>query len=60
MGEGVLGFRISCPLDFLTQQQQPPPIILQVDLALSFQDNAGCLDIWRQITHVQTLAAAPH
>ena len=58
MGEGVLGFRISCPLDFLTQQQQPPPIILQVDLALSFQDNAGCLDIWRQITHVQTLAAA--
>jgi len=29
-----------------------------VDLALSFQDNAGCLDIWRQITHVQGRAAA--
>lgn len=29
-----------------------------VDLALSFQDNAGCLDIWRQITHVQRQAAA--
>ncbi|GAX11704.1 hypothetical protein FisN_7Lh074 [Fistulifera solaris] len=28
-----------------------------VDLALSFQDNAGCLDIWRQITHVQHFAA---
>lgn len=28
-----------------------------VDLALSFQDNAGCLDIWRQITHVQSQAA---
>lgn len=28
-----------------------------VDLALSFQDNAGCLDIWRQITHVQARAA---
>ena len=28
-----------------------------VDLALSFQDNAGCLDIWRQITHVQRRAA---
>jgi protein phosphatase-4 regulatory subunit 3 len=28
-----------------------------VDLALSFQDNAGCLDIWRQITHVQHYAA---
>lgn len=28
-----------------------------VDLALSFQDNAGCLDIWRQITHVQGRAA---
>jgi len=27
-----------------------------VDLALSFQDNAGCLDIWRQITHVQSRA----
>jgi hypothetical protein len=27
-----------------------------VDLALSFQDNAGCLDIWRQITHVQQRA----
>jgi len=26
-------------------------------LALSFQDNAGCLDIWRQITHVQSRAA---
>jgi protein phosphatase-4 regulatory subunit 3 len=24
-----------------------------VDLALSFQDNAGCLDIWRQITSIQ-------
>ena len=30
---------------------------LQVDLALSFQDNAGCLDIWRQITLVQSRAA---
>jgi hypothetical protein len=28
-----------------------------VDLALSFQDNAGCLDIWRQITQVQSRAA---
>ena len=28
-----------------------------VDLALSFQDNAGCLDIWRQITHIQQRAA---
>ena len=28
-----------------------------VDLALSFQDNAGCLDIWRQITQVQSQAA---
>jgi hypothetical protein len=28
-----------------------------VDLALSFQDNAGCLDIWRQITSVQSKAA---
>jgi len=28
-----------------------------VDLALSFQDNAGCLDIWRQITHVQGRAS---
>ncbi|CAB9507256.1 protein phosphatase 4 regulatory subunit 3 [Seminavis robusta] len=28
-----------------------------VDLALSFQDNAGCLDIWRQITTVQRHAA---
>lgn len=28
-----------------------------VDLALSFQDNAGCLDIWRQITHIQHYAA---
>ena len=27
-----------------------------VDLALSFQDNSGCLDIWRQITHVQQRA----
>ena len=27
-----------------------------VDLALSFQDNAGCLDIWRQITQVQSKA----
>lgn len=27
-----------------------------VDLALSFQDNAGCLDIWRQILHVQERA----
>ena len=26
-------------------------------MALSFQDNAGCLDIWRQITHVQSRAA---
>jgi hypothetical protein len=26
-------------------------------LALSFQDNAGCLDIWRQITRVQSRAA---
>jgi protein phosphatase-4 regulatory subunit 3 len=28
-----------------------------VDLALSFQDIAGCLDIWRQITQVQARAA---
>ncbi len=28
-----------------------------VDLALSFQDIAGCLDIWRQITQVQSRAA---
>lgn len=28
-----------------------------VDLALSFQDNSGCLDIWRQITRVQLRAA---
>jgi hypothetical protein len=28
-----------------------------VDLALSFQDNSGCLDIWRQITQVQSRAA---
>jgi len=27
-----------------------------VDLALSFQDNAGCIDIWRQITQVQSKA----
>ena len=27
-----------------------------VDLALSFQDNAGCIDIWRQITDVQSKA----
>ena len=27
-----------------------------VDLALSFQDNAGCLDIWSQITAVQQKA----
>jgi hypothetical protein len=27
------------------------------DLALSFQDNAGCLDIWRQLTTVQSRAA---
>jgi hypothetical protein len=26
-------------------------------LALSFQDNSGCLDIWRQITQVQSRAA---
>lgn len=26
-------------------------------MALSFQDNAGCLDIWRQITQVQSQAA---
>jgi Component of IIS longevity pathway SMK-1 len=31
--------------------------LVQVDLALSFQDNAGCLDIWRQITQVQSRAA---
>jgi protein phosphatase-4 regulatory subunit 3 len=29
-----------------------------VDLALSFQDNAGCLEIWRHITQVQSRAAA--
>eukprot|EP00934_Nitzschia_sp_Nitz4_P004428 Nitzschia sp. Nitz4//scaffold13_size275219//163460//167406//NITZ4_000886-RA/size275219-augustus-gene-0.266-mRNA-1//-1//CDS//3329536050//4418//frame0 len=28
-----------------------------VDLALSFQDNAGCLEVWRQITRVQANAA---
>lgn len=28
-----------------------------VDLALSFQDNSGCLDIWRQITQVQNRAS---
>ena len=28
-----------------------------VDLALSFQDIAGCLDIWRQITQVQSKAS---
>jgi protein phosphatase-4 regulatory subunit 3 len=28
-----------------------------VDLALSFQDNAGCLDIWRKIHQVQSRAA---
>ncbi|KAG7354245.1 component of IIS longevity pathway SMK-1-domain containing protein [Nitzschia inconspicua] len=27
-----------------------------VDLALSFQDNAGCMDIWKQVTHVQARA----
>jgi hypothetical protein len=27
-----------------------------VDLALSFQDNVGCIDIWRQITQVQSKA----
>lgn len=26
-------------------------------MALSFQDNAGCLDIWRQITSIQSRAA---
>lgn len=26
-------------------------------MALSFQDNAGCLDVWRQITSVQSRAA---
>ena len=26
-----------------------------VDLALSFQDNAGCLDIWNQISEIQRL-----
>lgn len=39
------------------QQQQPSQGGTGVDLALSFQDNAGCLDIWRQITHVQARAA---
>jgi hypothetical protein len=29
-----------------------------VDLALSFQDQAGCLAIWRHIAHVQNRAAA--
>jgi len=28
-----------------------------VDLALSFQDNSGCIDIWRQITDVQSKAS---
>ncbi|GKY97736.1 hypothetical protein MPSEU_000731800 [Mayamaea pseudoterrestris] len=28
-----------------------------VDLALSFQDNEGCLDVWRQIQEVQSKAA---
>lgn len=32
-------------------------LVEKVDLALSFQDNAGCLDIWRQITQVQSRAA---
>jgi hypothetical protein len=27
-----------------------------VDLALSFQDHAGCMDIWKQVTHVQAQA----
>jgi Component of IIS longevity pathway SMK-1 len=30
---------------------------VQVDLALSFQDNAGCLDIWHQINQFQARAA---
>ena len=46
-----------------SQQQQAPQQQERsegnngVDLALSFQDNAGCLDIWRQITSVQSQAA---
>jgi len=40
-----------------TNQQQQQQQQGGVDLALSFQDNAGCLDIWRQITHVQGRAA---
>ena len=39
-----------------TNDSNPPPGV-GVDLALSFQDNAGCLDIWRQITQVQSRAA---
>jgi len=36
-----------------TEDDEPPP---GVDLALSFQDNAGCLDIWSKITNVQARA----
>lgn len=41
--------------DSSSQHQEGQP--QGVDLALSFQDNAGCLDIWRQITQVQSRAA---
>eukprot|EP00970_Alexandrium_tamarense_P002838 scaffold398_cov198-Alexandrium_tamarense.AAC.2 len=33
-----------------------PPLLMGVDLALSFQDNAGCKDIWQHILDVQVRA----
>mmetsp|Transcript_15100 Transcript_15100/g.32563 ORF Transcript_15100/g.32563 Transcript_15100/m.32563 type:complete len:1620 (-) Transcript_15100:311-5170(-) len=37
-------------------QDEDPSSSGGVDLALSFQDNAGCLDIWSKITNVQARA----
>ena len=35
----------------------PGGVLNNIELALSFQDNQGCMDIWKQITQVQTHAA---
>eukprot|EP00986_Skeletonema_menzelii_P004530 scaffold1545_cov124-Skeletonema_menzelii.AAC.13 len=48
------------PLSARPQQQQggesPATSSAGVDLALSFQDNAGCKDIWQDILNVQSCA----
>ncbi len=38
------------------EQQQQQQNLQHVDLALSFQDNAGCLDIWNKISNIQVKA----